>query len=487
MKRILRFLLALLFAMACIVVVRTRQFASWPAAAVQPAPGFSMDSGAAERLAGALRIATVSWDDSTATDSSTFRTLHAYLQAHFPRVHTTLQHEIVGGNSLLYCWPGINASLRPILFCAHLDVVPVDSETFGDWREAPFDGAITEGIIWGRGALDDKCAVLGSLEAVETVLAEGFVPARTLYLAFGHDEELGGTRGARAIAALLKSRGVHLDMVLDEGGLIAEGLLPGVSKPVALVGVAEKGFVTFELTVTTDDGHSSMPPPQTAVGILSAALARLENHPMPARLEGPALRLFEKLGPHFPWEQQAVFANLWLTKPLVIRKLEDSPGTNAMVRTTMAVTRIRGGTKDNVLPAQARATVNCRIAPWDNVLGAREYVRSVIGDPRVDVEIAKGLSAEPSAESNVDSDAYRLLERTILSIAPDVVVAPYLVVVATDARHYSELCRNIYRFLPIRLYPEDLGRIHGTNERISADQYEQVIRLYRELLLNSAG
>jgi carboxypeptidase PM20D1 len=456
-----------------------------PAAA--PVPFVTVPSGAAERLAGAVRIPTISADDHAAFDGAAFLALHAYLQTAFPRVHSRLRREVVGVHSLLYTWQGSDTSLRPILLAGHLDVVPIEPGTEQKWRQDPFGGRIIDGEIWGRGAIDNKSAVVGTLEAVDMLLAEGFQPQRTVYLAFGHDEEVGGSAGAREIAALLERRGVELDMVLDEGGVIGEGILPGISAPVALVGIAEKGFVTIELTTVTPGGHSSLPPRHTAIGILSAAVARLEERPMRARLEGPTRQLFDRIGPQLPAVQRLALAGLWLTRPLVIRSLESHPTTNAMVRTTTAVTMFHGGTKDNVLPSVARAAVNFRIAPGDRIEDVVEHVSRVVDDDRIQVAIGGRFSAEPSSVSSTASDSFRMLDRTIRSVSPDVIVAPYLVVVATDARHYGELARSVFRFLPLRLVSGDLERMHGIDERIGVREYEGAVRTYRQLVIEAAG
>src|SRR5687768_12253161 len=185
-------------------------------------------SGAAERLAGAIRIPTISPEDAAHFDAAAFQALHEYLAAQFPRTHSVLQRETVATHSLLYTWRGSEISLKPIMLIGHLDVVPVEPGTESVWQQEPFGGRIADGFVWGRGSIDDKSAVLGSLEAVEMLLEEGFQPTRSVYLAFGHDEEIGGTRGAGEIAALLQRRGVQLEMVVDEGGVLADGIVPGV-------------------------------------------------------------------------------------------------------------------------------------------------------------------------------------------------------------------------------------------------------------------
>jgi carboxypeptidase PM20D1 len=473
-----------LFVGFTVAVTARYEFAQPP---VQPAPEVAIPGSAAERLAGSLRIRTISSEDPATFDADAFGTLHAYLHSAFPRVHTQLRRETVGTHSLLYTWQGSDSSLRPILLIGHLDVVPVDTGAVDKWQQDPFSGRIVDGFIWGRGAIDNKSAVLGTLEAVEMLLGEGFQPVRTVYLAYGHDEEVGGAAGAHEIAAVLKARGVELEMVLDEGGVISEGILPGIAEPVALVGIAEKGFVTIELSTRVAGGHSSLPPRQSAVGILSAAVARLEENPMGARLDGPTRQLFDRIGPLFPTVQRAVFANLWLTVPLVLRSLEESPTTNAMVRTTTAPTIFQGGTKDNVLPSYAKAVINFRILPGDTIANVVEHVMGAVDDSRVEVKVVGRFSAEPSAVSSTDSKSFRTLERTIRSVVRAAIVAPYLVVVVTDARYYSGLTRNVFRFLPLRLTSRDLERIHGIDERIGISEYQSAIRVYRQLVIEAAG
>ena len=484
-KMLMRWVGATFMVAGGVALVHTARYESVQSA-VEPAPRVAVSSGAAERLAGSLRIATISSDNPSEFDAGAFAELHEYLERVFPRTHAALRREKVGEHSLLYTWQGTDSSLKPILVVGHMDVVPVEPGTERSWQYEPFGGRIVDGFIWGRGTIDNKSTVVGTLEAVEMLLAEGFRPTRTVYLAYGHDEEVGGKAGARAIAAVLRNRSVELELVLDEGGVIGDGVLPGISDPVALVGIAEKGFVSIELIARMPGGHSSLPPKQSAVGIVSAAVAKLERFQMPARLAGPTSEMFEHVGPRFPYPQRAIFANLWLTRPLVLRTLQRSPATNAMVRTTTAATMFQSGTKDNVLPGHARAVVNFRILPGDSIADVVEHVRRTIDDDRVQVQITGRFTAEPSPVSRIDSAGFRMLERAIRSTTPDVVVTPYLVVVATDARYYSNLSRNVFRFLPLRLTSRDLDRMHGANERLGIAEYESAVRTYRQLIINAA-
>jgi carboxypeptidase PM20D1 len=485
-RRFLMLLGAVIIGLTSLVVART----SWNQASQEPVAltaQVAVAEGAAERLAGAIRIKTLSTEEPGRVAGPAFAEMHRYLEAAFPRVHRTLTREVINEHSLLYTWPGLDATLSAILVSGHLDVTPVEPDWQAHWRHDPFGGVISGGFVWGRGAIDNKAGVLGVLEAVESLITEGITPRRTVFLAFGHDEEVGGSDGARAIAGRLAARAIALDTVVDEGGVIGDGVLPGITKPVALIGVAEKGFVTIELSVRTAGGHSSLPPRETAIGILSAALARLQQQPMPARLEGAARQMFDRVAPGMPLLQRAVFANLWLSRPLVVRKLSESPATNAMVRTTAAPTIFQAGTKDNALPTDARALVNFRILPGDSIKNVVEHVKKAVDDDRVHIRTAGRFSAEPSGLSRAESQGFRALETAIRRVNADVVVAPFLVVVVTDARYYADFSQTVLRFLPLRLASADLARIHGIDERIGLAEYADAIRIYRQFLLEANG
>src|SRR5712692_11456707 len=329
---------------------------------------------AAEHLAAAIRFRTVSHQDPSEDDRTQFAGLRTFLARTYPKVHRSLVRELVNGDGLLYTWKGADASAKPVLLMAHQDVVPIEPGTEGRWAHPPFGGAIADGFVWGRGALDDKASLVFLMEAVESLLAEGFQPRRTVYLASGFDEEVGGLAGATKIAELLGSRGVRLDYVLDEGRALTQGIVPDLKQPVASIGIAEMGFLSVELVAETEGGHSSRPPRQTSIGVLAAAIERLERRQLPARLRGAPRLELETLAPSMPFGRRVMLSNLWLFAPLVVRALEQNPTTNSMVRTTTAPTIFQAGVKENVLPSKARAVVNFRILPGDSVAGVLAHV-----------------------------------------------------------------------------------------------------------------
>ncbi len=435
----------------------------------------------AEHLASALRVPTISMADRSQIDYSAFDDLHQALERMYPRIHGALTCEVINDYSLLYTWPGRNGDLPPILLCGHQDVVPADPTTLDEWTHPPLSGTIQDGFVWGRGALDMKSTVIAIMEAVEGLIKAGYQPERTVYLAFGHDEEIGGLEGAREISRLLVERGERLEVVLDEGGAIMVGSLPGVTLPVALVGVAEKGYASLELKVEGRPGHSSMPPPHTAIGVLSRALTRLEAHPMPARLAMARL-MFDQVGAFLPFGARFAFANNWLFGGILRRRLESAATTNAMIRTTAAATMIAGGVKDNILPAQARAVVNCRLLPGDTRAGVLEHYRKAVADEAVQITMPADSSWEPSPVSPPDSPVFNGLSRAIRQVFADTLVAPYLVTGATDSRYYQPLTDNIFRFGPYTINSELLRTIHGIDERISIDALELMVQFYTLLI-----
>jgi len=488
MKKVVSGLAAVLLLLAAIVTVRASMLRSRQVEA-RPVTDLQVDApAAAERLAAALRFRTVSRPDGLPAEPDQMAGLDQYLDRSFPRVHAALSRELVNGYSLLYTWRGTDPALPPILLLSHLDVVPPETSGGHGWTVPPFSGRIVGGWIWGRGALDDKMGVVGALEAAELLLARGYRPRRTVLLAFGHDEEVGGYRGAAALAALLRRRGVKPELLLDEGGLIGERLIPGLAAPAALIGTAEKGYLSLEIVVRAPGGHSSMPPPHTAIGILAVALARLESRPMPARIAGATAESYAFLAPELPFGPRAFLGNLWLFRPLAVRVLAASPASNATLRTTTAITIVQAGVKDNVLPPEARAVVNFRILPGDSIAAVEAYVRRAIADRRVVVGRYGNTATEPSAESPTAAPGFQLLARTVREVAPGVVVAPNLLSGATDSRHYATLLGVLpYRFVPMRLGAADLARLHGTDERLGVANFAEIVRFYAQLLRNAAS
>jgi Acetylornithine deacetylase/Succinyl-diaminopimelate desuccinylase and related deacylases len=484
-KRLLQLIGLAVLIVAAVVVARAAMFTPKRVEVLKRA-AFTPPSGAVERLSGAIRIPTISPSDSTQRDSAAFRAMHEYLVQSFPRVHATLTREAVGQDALLYKWAGTDPTLEPLVLMGHMDVVPIDPGALKLWTHSPFSGDVADGFIWGRGSLDDKATVMSLLEAAEMLIGEGFTPRRTIYFSFGADEELGGSKGAAVIAKLIKSRGIKPYLVLDEGGVVVDHAMPGVNPPVALIGIAEKGYETLELSVRGDGGHSSIPPKHTAAGILARAVTRLEDNPLPASIGPEVSQLFNSVGPEMPFGRRILFANRWLLDPILIRFLASRATTDAMLRTTTAVTMLEGSPKDNVLPSLARASVNFRIIPGESTTSVLAHAKKAIDDSAVHVT-ATGTTFEPSLPSVTSGPAWSGLQKTIAQIYPEAVVSPYLMMGATDSRYFRPLTPNVYRFMGARIDVDDRDRIHGTNERISVKSYLDGIGFSEQLMRNLAG
>lgn len=493
LKRILKLLGLLVLILIVVVLARTLFIPSRQIRALPHTPEHIDSQRVARDLSAAIPFQTISWEgggteDQKKATQAAFRGFHEYLEKTFSQVYAQLVHETVSDNNLLFTWKGSDPSLKPILLMGHQDVVPVEPGTENNWTQPPFSGTIADGFVWGRGTLDDKMTIVGLLEAVDILLAKGFQPKRTIYLAFGQDEEIGGLQGAEKIAQLLKSRGVQLDFVTDEGGFLSKGMVPGVTAPVALIGTSEKGYLSLELSVETAGGHSSVPPQDSSIAILSEAIGKIQAHPMPAHVHGPIGEFLEYAGGSASFPIRVVFKNLWLFGPVVQHILEASPDSNATLRTTAAPTIFQAGTKDNVMPSRAMAIVNFRILPGDTLESVINHTRKVVDDPRVKMQpLAGEPPSEPSVQSPADSPQFRLMQKTLAEVYPQGVVAPFVFVAATDSKHYAALTQNIYRFAPLVLDSEDVARIHGTNERIGIENLTRSIDFYVQLIRNAAG
>lgn len=459
---------------------------------LQPTPqqAVAVDSAAAAgRLAAAVRLPTISSATDANASADAFRGLHQLIETSFPKLHAKLRRELVGSFGLLYTWPGSDAKAKPIALLAHQDVVPIAPGTEKDWQQPPFAGVIDGGFIWGRGAWDNKGNLMSQLEAVELLVASGFEPRQTIYLFFGQDEEVSGHRGAEVLAKRFQAEGIHPEFMLDEGTVIAEGILKGLDRPAALVGMAEKGYVTIDLTATATPGHSSMPPPEhgkSAIAMLSKTLVDLDRKQFPVEVRGAAADMFAVLAPEMDWKNRIVLSNLWLTKSLVESQLAKSASTAAMLRTTTALTVVNAGERDNVLPGRANAQVNFRILPGDSSDVVLDHVKKAIDDAPIRAEKHAGHS-EPSKLARMDAPGYQAIAKSLRELHADVVVAPSLMLGATDARYFDGVADNVYRFSPVRAGAADLARFHGTNERISVANYTEMIQFYYQLLRNAAG
>ena len=435
--------------------------------------------GAVDRLSKSITYKTISYDDTSMIDYQSFLDFHTFLRSSFPKVFAQLEEEMVNNYTMVLKWEGKNPNLPPAIFMAHQDVVPVSDDTKDMWTVPAFKGVIKDGIIYGRGVIDDKINLMSQLETTEYLLNQGFTPERTIYFVFGHDEEIGGEEGAAKVAELFKQRGIKAYFVLDEGGIVTNEKVPGMNKPVALVGTSEKGFVTLELTVDIPGGHSSFPGKETSIDILSKALVNLRSQPFEPNLSPSVKDFMAYTAPEMRFTEKLVMANPWMFKPLIYRIYSATPVGDAMIRTTMVPTIIHAGVKENVIPTIAKAKVNYRTIPGNTVDQVVEHTRKAFNDERVKITVVP-KPKEASAASSPDSASFKSLMQPLKHHFDDAVVTPFLMIGGTDSRHFSEVTPNIFKFSPMI---DPIG-FHGVDEQLKIADYGKAINFYNSLIIS---
>ncbi len=435
-----------------------------------------MTDPAVAKLQALVRIPTVSDRDPERVDSTAFDALLVELRTQFPLLHERLDLTRIGSHGLLFHWAGA-ASTEHVVLMAHLDVVPVDESA--PWRHPPFSAEIHEGAVWGRGTLDDKGSFAAICEAVERLLADGHRPAQDVWLSFGCDEEVSGTSAEAAVAELVR-RGVRPWFVLDEGGAVAHDAFPGVSRPVAAIGVAEKGTTSVELRVDGRGGHASTPAPNGPTVRLARAITRIDRHPMPAHLPETTIEMLRRLSPHLPRPLRPVLDRADRVRPLLTRALSlAGPETAAMARTTFAVTTLQGSPALNVIATSATAGINVRVLPGDSVADVLAHLERVIADDAVQVTVVERGEASPVSPTD---EAFELIVSLVGELFADAVAVPYIQTGATDSRHFTAICDRVYRFAPLRISKEQRLALHSYDEHLDVDAFLTGIDWYRRLL-----
>lgn len=440
---------------------------------------FDKLDSAVKHLSDAIKIKTVSNIDDEKVNWDAFNEFLLFLERTYPNVHNTCQREMVNKYSPVYLWEGKNKHAKPILLLGHYDVVPVECSSEAMWKEPAFSGTVKDGIIWGRGTLDNKNQVISVMEAVEYLICCDFKPKRDVYLAFGFDEEVGGYKGAKEISDLFKERNLNFDFVIDEGGCVIKDMIDGLTHPVAIIGIAEKGSTNIKITVKGKSGHSSMPPKDTAAAVLAKIISNTENNPMPAKLTMPIQILFEKIAP-FMGNKKYILKNIKSLFPYVNGILAKSPTINSLIRTTVTFTKLSGGDALNVIPDEVAAYANMRILPGNSVNDAVEHIKKV--NSGIDFKIELLANEEASPVSPTESEGYNTIVNIIGNIYPEAITVPYLMAGGTDSRKYYKVCDNIYRFAAVMMSKEDNESIHSINEKITVENFKNMISFYIDLL-----
>jgi len=422
-----------------------------------------------------IRCKTISYNRKELEDDEEFEKFHRLLVERFPNVNKVCSLEKINDRAILYKWKG-KSSDKPSVLMSHYDVVSVEES---EWAQPPFCGDVIDGVLWGRGALDTKATLSGVIQACEKLIGEGFVPENDVYMAFAGDEEINGN-GAPAIVEYFRQKGVRPELVVDEGGAVVEKVFPGVTRPCALIGIAEKGMLNLEFSALSGGGHASAPPAHTLVGKLSQVCVDVENKPFKYKMTPAAQKMFDTLGRHSSFLYRMIFANLWLFSPILNLWAKKSGGEiNALVRTTCAFTQMEGSKGMNVMPATAKMVANYRIISGETVESVTEQIRKIVDD-RVQVNVISGIN--PSVVSSTDCEGWDKVSRAVANTWTDAIVSPYLMVACSDSRHYGAITDKVYRFSAMRLSKEERASIHGNDEKIPVETLVKTVEFYVRLI-----
>ena len=479
-KKLLGLIFIALIVLIAVLLFNTFTTKPWPVVTSinNPAP---LPDSAVKHLSEAVQIPTISINDTAAIDTPAFKKFGEFIQTAYPLVSSKLEKTLINGLAFVFKWAGQDTALPPIILMGHYDVVPVEASVISEWKAPPFSGLVTDSCVWGRGSVDDKASVISVLEGTEAMLRKAFVPKRTIYLCFGYDEETNGT-SAKAIVEYLQQKNVHPQMVLDEGGEITEEQKSLVDRPIAVIGVAEKGYASFELTVEKEGGHSSKPAKETAIDILVAALYKLHSKTPPVTLTPPVQEFLHRVGSSSPsFITRMASDNMWLFKGVVEGKLAQQPEGSAMLHTTVVPTIIQTGVKDNVIPSTATAIVNTRILTGETVASVQEYIKEAVQDDRVQIKRISRFGGDPSEATSIESAAFKRLESAVYKNVPGVIPAPYLMIGATDSRAYRAISNGVLNFLPMT----DGKGYHGINERLPIRDLQRSINFMMTLIEES--
>ena len=437
----------------------------------------------ADKLTQAIQIRTIAKVDEDEIDWSTFDEFHKFLSEKFPLVHKTLKREVIARADLIYIWEGTDKNLAPIAFLAHQDVVPVTEGTEGDWTHPAWEGYNDGEYIWGRGAIDMKNQLIAVMESVETLLEEGFTPRRSVYLCFGHNEEIMSEKnsGAKNIVAWLQDKGIRFDSVIDEGGAMFPFKVPGILDMVLVgVGIGEKGYADYKVTVKGRGGHSAAPPDHSAIGELAVKIQNLEKHPFPAEMPDYFLELIVSVCERLTFPLSLLAKVVPALKPVITFAMTKIPQGATFIRTCQAVTMCEGSPASNVLPQRASATINFRLVQGTTLSDIEAKIDRYMGGKNVEVERLEGREPKPLSPS--DSRAFKTIKKLMEESDKRSIVTPFLVMGGTDSYHYQDICENVYRFSPYDVSVDIMMSAHSTDERIPVKSLGEGVAFFKRYI-----
>lgn len=476
MMRVVRWTIAVVLVLAVVLVVNTLRLTT-PDQAIAEAEVPDVDSDAvAELLSQAIQFRTISHPLGAPDRPEDYDGFLEWLGTAFPHADAAMARDLVSDFTPIYHWEGSDPDAGAVLINAHYDVVPIE----GEWSRDPWAGEIAGGYVWGRGALDDKGGLVALMHAVDRLAEGGFQPQHNIYIALTQDEEIGGQGGAQAVVQYMQDEGIEIDWTLDEGSFVLRDMLSGIDSDIAMINLAEKGYMTVRITATADGGHSSMPQNDNAIARLAEVITDLQGNQVPGGLDGVSAEMFDTLAPHMGFVERMLFANQWLFAPVIEGVLSSTNTTNAILRTTTAPTMLEGSDTENVLPQAASVVVNFRLHPRDTPEGVLDHITRLLPDENFEIDVLTARPASPVAEHETETFAH--LEATAQQVFGDVIVVPGLTVAGTDSQHYAALTDNSYRFLPFVATSEDVGLLHAADERVSIENLGLAVQYYQLLI-----
>ena len=473
---VVRTILTLIFVLVVIVLARTLMLKPTPAQnAVVELDKTKRAVLYGNKLSKMIQVETIS--EPNQKDRSKFLEFHKVLEKEFPNVHKVCEKNVLNG-SLLFKWSGTGEK-APIMFMSHHDVV----EAGGEWEHAPFSGDIDEeGRVWGRGAVDTKGSLCCIFGAIEELIEEGYQPPMDVYIASSCTEEVSGD-GGPAINNFLKEKGVKLDLILDEGGMILHAPIAGVSGIYAMVGVVEKGYGDVKFIAHGKGGHASAPGKNTPLVRLGKFMTAIEKkNPFKSQITPTVREMFNRMAPNMNFGLKVIMANLWLFEGLLAKLMPSiNAAAGAMLRTTLAFTEAKGSDGLNVLPQTAYVTGNMRYIHHQPTDESIQLISEIAKEYDLETEVL--YKDYPCPIVDFKGRQFKLIEAVVEKVYPGVGTCPYVMTGGTDCKFYSDVCDNAIRLAPLYIDSQQYASVHGLNENIFMGALPKAVDFYKEVVI----
>lgn len=468
MKKLLGLLLVFILLVIIVILLFNTLTVHSKQSQVVPVEPMSLNTKAIGRLAQAIKLPTVS---TPVMDTTAFKEFKTFIKQKFATIftHTAFEHQYINEFSSIIKWNGRNPNKKPVLFLAHQDVLDPDLKTIPEWSYNPFLGKLKNDKIWGRGTIEGKVSVLAILEALKLMIAENWVPERTLYCVFTHDSYQTTEPSAKAVAWMFQQAGIEFELGLATGnGLFDEGIM-GVEQPMALVGIAAKNSINIKLKAKNKD-----------LTTLKNASQRLETSILHNDLNrGIANDFWRYLAPEMPFNQRLVATNLWLLEWVAQQNIIEDKVAQAALQSTIELEKLQ---KKNTKPVEGLLQTQLLVDWTKESLEAQ--LKEWIGENTIELEVlSNGAYARQRAPTTGYS--FELLQTTIKEVFANLLVIPTTRFKNTDASYFSNLTDKLYYFSPIKQTTQTLLEPNPIDDAIGFKNYQELIQFYYQLIKNT--